>query len=87
MNAGGAAVATTERLMGHATGPIPDRLRGDPDLPAVLVGVVPAVHAHPSESGVVGRISDVFDRVCLMVTFVLWVVLPVLGIIGLIAGR
>ena len=86
MNGGDAAasIAASERRMGYAPGPTPQRHRGDFDRPASLIGHPPLVTRHDDLDGWRARVDDAFGRACLVVVFVMWVIVPVCGGLALI---
>jgi hypothetical protein len=77
------SVSAAEGRMGYSPGPTPDRRPGDGDRPAVLIGHPPVVLMHRARSPRWARVDDVIDRLSLMVVFVLWVVVPILGALSL----
>ncbi len=77
------SIEAIERVMGYERGPTPERRRGDSDRPAVLIGLTPTVHAHEPGSALGARVADVVGRFCTFVTFVLYVVVPILGALNI----
>ena len=68
--------------MGYDDRPIPERRRGDSDLPAVLVGFTPSVHA--ASGGVPTRLGEVWAKLCIGLTILFFVIVPTLGVLNLL---
>ncbi len=70
--------------MGHTAGPTPARRPGDSDRSTVLIGHPPMVLMHPQRSGRMAAAQDIIDRICLVLVFILWVLVPVTGLLALV---
>ena len=70
--------------MGQDSGP-EQSLRPENTAP-VLIGHIPSVQA-TVHTGRLGHVDDVIGRISIFVVFVMWVVIPLAGGLGLILGR